>query len=204
VRTRHSLIFCRSNAMFAGKSETAKRLVSIAEKGRKIKWACIRPLEAKRKEDSTYSHVTHAGGKAHCYYVDTAMEAKHLIDDLIDDGCGLFWIDEPFFWSNLTDFKSLVFSTLERANVIISSLTCTSEGEHWEELSMLLALADEIFQCNDAVCVDCCKVALRTWHVGREEKTAKVKVGGAADYIPVCVDCWNARAERAKVGAEKG
>ena len=201
MKVRHKLTFCRSNAMFAGKSEAARRVMSIADSRFGTKWACIRPDKARRPEDDEGVHRTHSGNLSPCWYTITIQETIFLVQSLIDDGFTLFWIDEPFLWSDLTRLEELVSTLLEHAPIVISSLTATSEGEQWIEISKLLALADEIVQCTDAICVDekCAARAWRTWYIGGDIKTDKVKAGGASDYIPVCVNCWNARAVGAHI-----
>jgi thymidine kinase len=107
----------------------------------------------------------------------------------------------------LDDQKKLyaaVRRILRFADVLISTLTATSEMEPISpSVSALLAIADEIHLCR-ADCDDCQRLssATRSWHLDGPKKE-KVKVGGEESYEPKCPECWDNRLNASKAPLER-
>jgi thymidine kinase len=65
-------------------------------------------------------------------------------------------------------------------------LDLTSEGEPFDPMPKILALADRVEKLT-AICA-CGEEATRSYHRGG--KTAAVEVGGADEYEARCYACW--------------
>lgn len=166
--------------------QAAKRLV---RRGQDL--VLVRPPQSRRShEDQEGRFLTTKGGERWpCYAVASSLE----IDEITKDAT-VVWLDEPFMFAEQKQLYSVVRRLLERADVLISTISSTSEMEPISEsVSALLAIADEIHHCR-ADCDDCQRLgnASRSWHLAGP-KTEKVKIGGEESYEPKCPSCWTAR-----------
>jgi thymidine kinase len=119
-------------------------------------------------------------------------------------GASVVWLDEPFMFADQKKLYGVVKRILRSADVLISTITATSEMEPISSsVSALLAIADEIHPCR-ADCDDCetLSAASRSWHLGGP-KEEKIKEGGEEVYEPKCSGCWSIRNEEARAAATK-
>jgi len=107
------------------------------------------------------------------------------------------WLDEPFMFDDQKKLYKTVMKLRRRADVLISTITMTSEMEPVSSsVSALLAVADEIHLCR-ADCDDCQRLsnASRSWYLPGQ-KTEKILTGGEETYEPKCPSCWTDRARQ--------
>jgi thymidine kinase len=147
------------------------------------------PCSRRAHEKNTGFLVTKTGDRWPCIDVVSALD----IEDAVE-GATALWLDEPFMFTDQKKLYAVVRRVLRKADVLISTISSTSEMEPISSsVSALLAIADEVHHCR-ADCDDCQRLgnASRSWHLAGP-KTEKVKTGGEADYEPKCPACWTTR-----------
>jgi thymidine kinase len=166
--------------------QVAKRLV---RRGHDL--VLVRPPQSRRAHEAPDGHflITKAGEKWPCFEVVSALEIEKVAK-----GVDVLWIDEPFMFEDQSKLYAVVRRILKRSDVLISTISATSEMEPISpSVSALLAIADEIHHCR-ADCDDCGRYgnATRSWHLAGP-KSEKVKTGGEESYEPKCPTCWSTR-----------
>lgn len=166
--------------------QAAKRLV---RRGHDL--VLIRPPQSRRSHEPDDGHflVTKGGERWPCIEVASALEIERAAE-----GATVVWIDEPFMFEEQRKLYAVVRRVLSHADVLISTISATSEMEPISpSVSALLAIADEIHHCR-ADCDDCRRFgnASRSWHLAGP-KAEKVKTGGEEAYEPKCPSCWTSR-----------
>lgn len=130
--------------------------------------------------------VSHNGEKIKAKPIEDVREVmKYLSADT--DIVGL---DEVQFFDK--EYTANVVKALKKMgiNVICSGLDMTYEGQPFETVSYLLAIANEVRKLK-AVCVDCGDDAYVSYRLTDSKEV--IQVGAKGSYIAVCEDCFNRR-----------
>jgi len=126
--------------------------------------------------------TSHSGGTFPAIPVSTARE---ILDHASD--ADVIGIDEVFMMSGVSD----VVRELTRMDkkVVMATLDMDSDGNVWESVGEVLALAEEVVKCP-AVCSKCKRDAYYTYRLP-EAPDSRVLVGAADFYEPRCFECWS-------------
>jgi len=152
------------------------------------------PCSRRAHEGSGEMLVTKGGEKWPCIEIRSALEIEEAAEN-----ADALWLDEPFMFDEQKKLYKVVKRILRKSNVLISTISATSEMEPISpSISALLAIADEVHHCR-ADCDDCQRLgnASRSWHLAGP-KTEKVKAGGEESYEPKCPSCWSDRVRKLK------
>lgn len=128
-------------------------------------------------------------------FPSTEFDSLGEVEELAED-YDVVWIDEIAVAAAIEPGKQkATFVALqrirERAIIIISSLSATSEMEAFSDLmAWLLAVADEIV-VSRADCDFCGRFESASRSVCLEEKDSQVLVGGEEVYKAACPECWD-------------
>lgn len=166
--------------MFSGKTtQLIKDLLEAEEKS-----ICFKP-----KIDNRYG-VDEV--RSHDGFSFPATPVKYASDILLllTGNITTVGIDEGSLFENDETFIPTIKCLLEMGfNVIVSGLDMTSEGEPFNCMAYLAAIADECKKFK-STCCDCKQNdSYISFYIGEEQKTEKIKVGGNNLYIPLCKDC---------------
>ncbi len=174
---RSPLVYC--GPMWGGKTES---LVSRLNRAR-IQGVRVRAFTpAANKRDAPGGYIrTHSGALFPAQVVERGEELLEKAEDAQVVG-----LDEFFM---LPGALAAVKELMDReVKIVIATLDMDSEGQVWEEVGELLALAEEVVKCP-AVCQVCKKDAYYTFRKATAPKT-RVLAGSREYYEPRCRRCW--------------
>lgn len=157
----------------------------------------VRPPCSRRKHEEDHYLITKGGERWPCIEVVSTLEIEEAVE-----GADALWLDEPFMFQEQKKLYKVVRRILRRTDVLISTISATSEMEPVSSsISALLAVADEIHHCR-ADCDDCqlLSSATRSWYLPGPKKE-KIKTGGEESYEPKCPKCWTDRLRALKKAA---
>lgn len=154
----------------------------------------VRPKKSRRQHESgDYFLTTKAGERWPCVDIVSVQELPDAVA-----GATAIWLDEPFMLEEQHLIFPMVQKARETADILISTITATSEMEVISEgIAFLMAVADDVISCK-ADCDPCghLSAASRSWHLAGP-KSEKIVVGGEESYAPRCPECYNMELERA-------
>lgn len=169
-------VICGS--MFSGKTEELLRRLRRAEIAKQKVLICKPSIENRYEKNKV---VSHDRSSIDCVLVQTANNILDLPKDI-----DVLGIDEAqFFGNELVD----VCNTLAKSGVriIIAALDMDYEGQPFEPIPQLLAVADEVTKVR-AICVRCGDLA--TFSYRTVEKDERILIGETKEYEARCRLCF--------------
>ncbi len=133
----------------------------------------------------------HSGARFPALAVETGAE---ILAHVWREEPRVVGIDEIFMIRGALDAVRRL--TADGVKVVIATLDMDSEGEVWDEVGPLLAMAEEVVKCP-AVCASCKRDAFYTFRKGAAPGS-RVLVGAGDYYEPRCYACFRA-GQQAKV-----
>lgn len=130
-------------AMSSGKSTRAlSAALRLRRLGRRV--VLLRPPSAQRERDRLGVLRTKDGVEFEA--VEPPLVSS-LEGSLVSDAQAI-WLDEPFAWPDAHHIPDVLPPLLERADVLVSTISATSEGGPIHpSVSWLLAVADHVYTC---------------------------------------------------------
>jgi thymidine kinase len=180
-------IICGS--MFSGKTEELMRRLKRAE------YAKQNVLTIKHKIDVRKSQtciVSHEGKERLAFSIDNTQESMDKIFDLANRNIHVVGIDELHFFP--TKIIGVICRLVDMGKrVICSGLDLDFRGEPFQQVTTLLAFADQVLKLK-AICVECGKDAHHTQRIinGKPAKYDDpiILVGAEECYEARCRDCF--------------
>lgn len=172
--------------MYAEKSTTLYRYVSRALRSKKRVDVAVPKIDTRSKGQV----VTHSGLTLESLDVKPRVvtSSADLYRAMPSPAPDLMVIEEAQFFD--LDLPLWVGKLVEQGvHVVAAGLDLTSEGGPFGPMGHLMCLADRVEKLT-AICA-CGGDATRT--ACRVKKDGDVLVGGAGEYVPVCLPCWMKR-----------
>lgn len=166
-------------SMFSGKTEELLRRLRRAEIAKMNVLICKPSIENRYEKNKVVSHDRSA---IDCVIVETASDILTLPKDI-----DVLGIDEAQFFDNqLVDVCNTLANNGVR--IIIAALDMDYEGQPFEPIPQLLAIADEVTKVR-AICVRCGDLATYSYRTVEEDK--QILIGETKEYEARCRLCFH-------------
>lgn len=191
--------------MWGGKTEEVALRCKIAKFARK-KILALLPAKDKRSERNLEIMLRGSNGlgdydKLHIHRINTFTEAKNLLEDTDPD---LLVMDEihmlgPWPADFVSELRFVEKYQKRNLRIIISSLDMDFQGKPFEAISLIMAMAHEIYKPRHAICKKCeDSTAYMTHKIPKDGQVnpERIQVGGEGDYEPRCWKCYIAEEKK--------
>lgn len=178
VSSHYGRIEVVTGSMFSGKTEELIRRI------RRARIANLRVEEFKPSIDKRYADgqiVSHDAHSVDCTAVEASSEILFYSEE-----ADIVAIDEAQFFDNALPDVCLQLARMGK-RVIVAGLDMDYKGSPFGTMPQLMAIADEVLKLH-AVCIRCGAEA--TLSHRKTQDTAKVLLGEADEYEPLCRHCY--------------